>query len=150
MAYYEPKTKNIFLNLELFGVFKDDLKRTSYLISLVLIHQRGAHSKVDDNNKGISPIYYYFDNFKISIINKNESSIILENVIFPGDIVDLLSNNENFSLEFIDSSLFVEPNFDKLQNLIKQNIPNYSDYNIYDNEISNSLKLKKGFKKREE
>ena len=77
-AYFEPNSQNVFINIYGFKDFKDeiyslnqeDIERVSFLISLVLIHERGGHGKVDEINENNSPRYYYLDNFKISIIKK--------------------------------------------------------------------------------
>ena len=148
-AYFDPNSQNVFINLSLFDEFKGDIyslknenfEQVSFLMSLVLIHERGGHSKVDEINENNSPRYYYLDNFKISIIKHKESDYLVEEVIYSGNLVSLLSNYENFPLSLKNVDLFVQSNFNKLNELLIEN--NIKSDDIDDKEKKDSKKPKK-------
>ena len=147
-AYFHPNSENVFINLSLFNGFKgyiqnlkgDDAERVSFLMSLVLIHERGGHSKVNEIIDNNSPRYYYLETFKVSIILKKESGYLLETVICPKNLVELL-NQYDFPLTLKDVNLFIEPDFQKLNEEIEKE--NISSDNDDDNNIKNSKKPKK-------
>ncbi len=77
-AYFNPNSQNVFINIYWLNEFEGNIQclknekfeQVSFLLSLVLIHERGRHLKINKINKNNSPRYYYLDNFKISIIKK--------------------------------------------------------------------------------
>ena len=69
----------IYFKNPFFNIKDDDLERVSYLFSLILINQRGAHSKIDDINENIFPRYYYLPNLKFVIMKKKKEIILLNN-----------------------------------------------------------------------
>ena len=142
-SYYEPVSKNVFINSHLFqksffNLKDDDLERVSYLILLILINQRGAHSKIDDINENIFPRYYYLPNFKFVIMKKKESGNFIEQHFYSDNLIELLNDNENFPLLLKDVNLFIQPTFIQLKELIDKNISNIS--HNYSKETEYSLK----------
>ncbi len=155
-TYFHPNSENVFLNLSLFDDFKgyiqnlkgDDAERVSFLMSLVLIYERGGHSKVNEINENNSPRYYYLDTFKVSITSKKESGYLLKRFIYPKKLVKLL-NQYDFPLTFKDVNLFIEPDFQKLNEEIEKEEKNiFSDNDDDDNDEDSKKPKKKKQKKK--
>ena len=125
-GYYESNSKNTFINMDHFNDFKEDIEllnnedteRVSFLISLVFIHERGGHSKLDHINVKDSPRYYYSNNFKIIMIKNSESGYVIDKIIYNNDLLESLYEIINFPLTVKDVNLFVGTNFDKLNELM--------------------------------
>ena len=125
-GYYESNSKNTFINMDHFNEFKEDIEllnnedteRVSFLISLVFIHERGGHGKLDNINVKDFPRYYYSNNFKIIMIKNSESGYVIDKIIYNNDLLESLYEIINFPLTVKDVNLFVGTNFDKLNELM--------------------------------
>ena len=122
-AVFDDKSLLVTINLNSFADNKENKIKVNYeaetiVILLLLIHECFGHQKKNINNENIdTPRKHHNSNFEDFIIDKRDTGIAFENILF-GDIVDLncLMKSEKSKL-LLSVKLYTGQNFDELRKI---------------------------------
>jgi len=117
ILYYDEITNSLFKDK---SPSKDEKKRISAAILMILFHELGGHLKTHINNKLDSPRTIFSPNLNLITLNlkKNDSGFLLEFLLVGGSIEVSKFIYSERSEELLNKNLYLGGNFEELTNIL--------------------------------